>query len=243
MLFSVLTHGTRSSTQEDSPSTQGNYNRHLKIELVAEGLFSPTSMAFLDDHKILVLEKNTGAVRLISDGILQDKPVLKLRVDPKGERGLLGIALLHTKNNNGYYYDNNNNTEVYLYFTESKNKNDNNTDDGQLINKATHLSHLLEEMTTSSLPNPYHICRKHKLNSEYQSPLFPGKSTLLYALKYSIIGIVVKNENVILVSQSTESQEKEYAGASVQGDDSSFRIRSALSQIEIARRNIIAPSS
>ncbi len=137
MLFSVLNHSTRSSTHEDSPLIQGNYNRHLKIELVAEGLFSPTSMAFLDNHKILVLEKNTGAVRLISHGILQYKPVLKLRVDPKGERGLLGIAVLHTKNNNGYYYDNNNNnTEVFLYFTESKNKNDsNNTDDEQLRNR------------------------------------------------------------------------------------------------------------
>ena len=49
----------------------------LKADLVTEGLSSPTSMAFLEYDKILVLEKNTGAVRLVENGTLQDEPVLK----------------------------------------------------------------------------------------------------------------------------------------------------------------------
>jgi glucose/arabinose dehydrogenase len=50
---------------------------NLKTELVvAEGLSSPTSMAFINNNKILVLEKNSGEVRLVSNGILQEEPVL-----------------------------------------------------------------------------------------------------------------------------------------------------------------------
>ena len=45
--------------RQNAPSLQGNH-KNLKIELVTEGLSSPTSMAFVDDNKILVLEKNTG---------------------------------------------------------------------------------------------------------------------------------------------------------------------------------------
>jgi aldose sugar dehydrogenase len=48
-------------------------------------------MAFIDNNKLLVLERS-GSVRLISDGILHDQPVLTVPVDTDGERGLLGIA-------------------------------------------------------------------------------------------------------------------------------------------------------
>jgi aldose sugar dehydrogenase len=42
-----------------------------------DGLVSPTSLAFLDDNNILFLEKE-GNVRLISNGVLQSEPVLRL---------------------------------------------------------------------------------------------------------------------------------------------------------------------
>jgi glucose/arabinose dehydrogenase len=42
----------------------------LKAELVTQGLNSPTSMAFLDQNNILLLEKNSGNVLLVSNGIL-----------------------------------------------------------------------------------------------------------------------------------------------------------------------------
>jgi len=162
LLFDVLNHNTPFSAQEDSPALQGKYNRHLKIELVAEGLFSPTSMSFLDNHKILVLEKNTGAVRLISDGTLQDKPVLKLRVDPKGERGLLGIAVSNDNNSNDR--DENNNTNVFLYFTQFSNKSNNNLmENGQLRNKIYKfdwngqvLVHPTPILDLPAVPGPYH---------------------------------------------------------------------------------------
>ncbi len=77
----------------------------LTAELVLDGLSSPTSIAFLDENNILLLEKE-GSIRLISDGQLQPEPVLQLEgVESNNERGLLGIEIM----------DNN----VFLYVTES----------------------------------------------------------------------------------------------------------------------------
>ena len=56
---------------------QANINdTNLKAELITGGLSFPTSMAFLDGNNILVLEKD-GAVRLISNGAMQDASVYK----------------------------------------------------------------------------------------------------------------------------------------------------------------------
>lgn len=67
-------------------------------------------MAFIDSQNILVLEKNTGDVRLVSDGQLMKKPILHLDVDsttPICCRGLLGIAINNknsTMNENVYIF-------------------------------------------------------------------------------------------------------------------------------------------
>lgn len=74
----------------------------LKIERLVDGLLSPTSMAFIGTN-ILVLEKG-GSVRIISNGTLENEPVLNVNVQDDNERGLLGIAAI----------DN----QVFLYFTE-----------------------------------------------------------------------------------------------------------------------------
>jgi hypothetical protein len=50
---------------------------NLKVEAVITGLSSPTSMAFIDNNNILVLEKS-GQVRLVSNGVPQGKPVLQV---------------------------------------------------------------------------------------------------------------------------------------------------------------------
>jgi aldose sugar dehydrogenase len=161
LLFGAFNHITLFSKQEDAPSLQGNYNNNLKIELVAEGLFSPTSMAFLDDHKILVLEKNTGLVRLISNGVLQDKPVLKLPIGARGERGLLGIAVVHKNDNKTDAV----NTDVFLYLTtKSMNKNRSTiTNDDQLRNRISKYEWNGQTLVNPTLvldlpaiPGPYH---------------------------------------------------------------------------------------
>jgi predicted ATP-binding protein involved in virulence len=70
-----------------------------------------------------------------------------------------------------------------------------------------------------------------------------GKSTLLYAVKQSMLENVVRNEDVIFISPLGESPQKEYAGTDVQRDEPAYKITSVLSRLEIARRNIIAASS
>jgi aldose sugar dehydrogenase len=61
---------------------------------------SPTGMAFIDDTDILILEKDLQ-VRVILNGVLEDKPILKVPVDITSERGLLGIAIMSEGSNNG----------------------------------------------------------------------------------------------------------------------------------------------
>jgi len=98
---------------------QANINDpSLKAELITEGLSFPTSMAFVDDNNILVLEKD-GAVRLISNGAMQDAPVLQVPVDSKNERGLLGIAISGSGNNaTSSSPTSDQPTTVFLYYTE-----------------------------------------------------------------------------------------------------------------------------
>lgn len=62
---------------------------NLKVESFVSGISLPTSMLFLDENNILVLEKE-GNVRLVSNGMLQAQPLVSLTVDSKNERGLLG---------------------------------------------------------------------------------------------------------------------------------------------------------
>lgn len=77
----------------------------LVIEKFVSGICcSPTTMTFVDDD-ILILEKETGRVRLVRDGIIQEKPVLDVNVNGRNEQGLLGITTVGSL--------------VYLYYTES----------------------------------------------------------------------------------------------------------------------------
>jgi glucose/arabinose dehydrogenase len=64
----------------------------LDVRPAVEGLNLPTSIAFLDSDELLVLEKNSGKVLHVEDGVVQEE-VLDLSVNFNSERGLLGIAL------------------------------------------------------------------------------------------------------------------------------------------------------
>ncbi len=82
----------------------------LRVDLVVSGLSAPTSMAFIGPHDLLVLQKNDGRVRRVTNGVLQPSAVLDLAVDAASERGLLGIALHPNFPTIPF---------VYLYVTES----------------------------------------------------------------------------------------------------------------------------
>ena len=85
---------------------------NLKVELVARGLKSPTSMAFLGPNDILVLEKNNGTVQRVVNGVMLPKPLLDVNVANKNERGMLGIAVARHPSNGSIY--------VFLSYTETK---------------------------------------------------------------------------------------------------------------------------
>ena len=65
---------------------------NLEIRAVTTDLVTPITMAFLGTNDILVLEKNTGKVKRVVNGVVQST-VLDLAVNFASERGLLGIAL------------------------------------------------------------------------------------------------------------------------------------------------------
>ena len=96
----------RVDAQADGPQM---LDRHLDVRAVVTGLNVPTTMAFIGRNDILVLEKNSGQVKRIVDGML-DTIVLDLAVNFGSERGLLGIAL---------HPDFPTNPGVYLFWTES----------------------------------------------------------------------------------------------------------------------------
>jgi uncharacterized repeat protein (TIGR01451 family) len=83
---------------------------NLSVKTVVSGLSQPTSMAFIGNNDFFVLEKNTGKVQRIINGVIQSPPPLDLAINSASERGALGIALHPNFAANGF---------VYLYWTES----------------------------------------------------------------------------------------------------------------------------
>lgn len=76
------------------------------METFVDGLSFPTTMGFIED-KVIILEKNSGQVRLIQNGVLQESPLLDFNVDgmPSGETGLVGILV--------------DGKQIFIYVTES----------------------------------------------------------------------------------------------------------------------------
>jgi glucose/arabinose dehydrogenase len=79
---------------------------NLGVRTVVSGLESPIGIAFLGPGEMLVLEKDTGRVKHVSDGGVA--VALDLAVNNSSERGLLGIALHPDFASNHF---------VYLYWT------------------------------------------------------------------------------------------------------------------------------
>jgi aldose sugar dehydrogenase len=108
---------------DSQPSSMPTVNDpNLKVELVAEGIKYPTSMAFVGKDDILVLEKNDGTVRRILNGTMLQEPILDVNVANISERGMLGIAIANSQNGIKY---------VYLYYTEAKNKDGEDASNGK----------------------------------------------------------------------------------------------------------------
>jgi aldose sugar dehydrogenase len=121
-------------------------NNDIAFEQVFEGVDFPTSMAFLDPNDILILEKNKGTVKRIINGSMIQEPLVDVNVATRGERGMLGIAIVKhyqgvhpsvvdtdedvhangtriaESTSNREQSSNLTKTYVFLYFTESRTK-------------------------------------------------------------------------------------------------------------------------
>jgi len=67
---------------------------NLRVETVlSTGISQPIGIVFLGAADYLVLEKASGQVRRVTNGVLQATPVLDLAVNSNSERGLLSMVL------------------------------------------------------------------------------------------------------------------------------------------------------
>ncbi|WP_415283143.1 PQQ-dependent sugar dehydrogenase [Candidatus Nitrososphaera sp. FF02] len=85
-------------------------------EAVATGFSLPTSMAFVEEGSVIVLEKNTGIVSLASLDDSTKKELLALKVAGGAEQGLLGVAVADMAKVAGSGSDK---KYVFLYLTEA----------------------------------------------------------------------------------------------------------------------------
>ena len=89
----------------------------IETEVFAENLYVPWSLVFTDKDRLLVTERN-GNLRVILNGILQEKPLKTFDdVSAGGEEGLMGMTLDPDYANNkfiyiSYAYDNGDNLNV-----------------------------------------------------------------------------------------------------------------------------------
>jgi glucose/arabinose dehydrogenase len=104
---------TAPATPSPSSSLAPSGPVKLNVQTLVGGLNVPWDLAFLPDARMLVTERG-GSVRVVSNGVLQPQPALRLPVKaaPGVESGLLGIALDPGYPGRPY---------VYLYYTRPGN--------------------------------------------------------------------------------------------------------------------------
>ena len=67
----------------------------LEVELVTEGLESPTSMAFIGNHGDMLILEKSGEVILFTNENKSKISLLNFTVNDQTERGLLGVAVIN----------------------------------------------------------------------------------------------------------------------------------------------------
>jgi len=140
--FAIINHN-QNYTSTPPPIVNDN---SLKVELFYSGPQPLTSIAFLNNSDLVAIEKNTGKVQRIANGVSLKE---LLDVTTLDERGMLGVAI--SKNVDGGAY-------VFLYYTESKTPNGepigNRLYRYELINNKLVNPKLLLDLP--ALPGPYH---------------------------------------------------------------------------------------
>jgi glucose/arabinose dehydrogenase len=128
----------------------------LHVTPVLDNLSFAVKMAMLPDGRMLLTEKETGRVRLITPSFdLKPQPVVDVAVNYASERGLLGIAAHPDFSRNGY---------VYIFYMASATDADSDAREhsGPVHIARFHLDansvagHVETLLTLPSQPGPYH---------------------------------------------------------------------------------------
>src|ERR687897_2157016 len=140
------------SSEKESPGSIVLNDPKLKAELVVSGLEFPTSIAFIDKNDFLIVEKETGLVKRVTDGKILE-PLLQLTVSGKDERGLLGIDI-DKKQYSGFEV-----IYVYLSYVEcvSKESCESKVVRYELDNENNKLIYPKEIFSVNSFPDDSHV--------------------------------------------------------------------------------------
>lgn len=119
-------------------------DQNLKTDLVIDKLKFPIGMEFIGNDDFLVIEKNTGKVKRVTNGQVVNE-LLDLNVASKSERGLLGIAFLNTSKFDNSVGENPEDGYVFLFLTETDGQ-----DDGKILGNKLYRYELID----GTLVNP-----------------------------------------------------------------------------------------
>jgi aldose sugar dehydrogenase len=98
-------------------------NTHFSIERTFSANFEPSSMAFVGQDDMLILDRDVGKVYRVTHGV-KSPPLLDVKVGTAGYRGLLGVVATANEKES---------IQVFLYFTEASN-NDGDDDSKNPVN-------------------------------------------------------------------------------------------------------------
>jgi len=140
------------SSEKESEGSIVMNDPKLKAELIVSGLEFPTSIAFIDKNDFLIIEKETGLVKRVTDGKILE-PLLQLTVSGKDERGLLGIDI-DKKQYPGFEV-------IYVYLSyvecESKESCESKVVRYELDNENNKLIYPKEIFSIKSFPDDSHV--------------------------------------------------------------------------------------
>lgn len=139
--FSVKAQEEFAETEFEEEGKPKLFDTNLKITTIAEGLSTPTTMAFVGPGDILVLEKDTGMVKRIVNGEVLAKPVLDVNIANSIERCMCGIAV--SKDSSTTY--------VFVYYTEIDGKDGDDKAGKQPIGNRVYRYELSGEVLTNPL--------------------------------------------------------------------------------------------
>ncbi len=136
---------------------------NLAVRTVVTGLTSPTTMAFLGANDFFVLEKATGKVDHVINGVVEATkfdfgagPIANLPVNNNSERGLLGVALSP---------DFTNDHDIFMYWTQSSTGVvDSNAQDTPLL--GNRVDRFIWNAATSTFTFDRNIIRLHSFQND-----------------------------------------------------------------------------